>query len=345
MDPGNDIDDEIAGGYLTREFMNIANIDTELIFSIKTEQYDRLINLGITPFCNLNPIPKVGNINNYLTASGRTLTISFHNGTTFLPTEYKPDYILSIAPGLDSVITEANLVNILGFSHQGMPDTKMGFNDIGSVKIIDHIMTKGIKLIFTTPNESFNTLFGHDTFTKFNIPVQLWDTIARDAFKMIIGRMPPTVPIFVLPMAESLVNMSHAASINKPGTNSRLALAIRSKFTKTPKEITPDEEFKIVTACTEYADAINSAGDGINNPIKHYKQTIDSLVEMTSALAEMGMPYLKGERLIYSSDGNLASTYPEAFEEFKSIGIFTPAYDLIAAYKLCELFQEDGVFI
>jgi hypothetical protein len=89
-----------------------------------------------------------------------------------------------------------------------------------------------------------------------------------------------------------------------------------------------------------------ASSQGGSNPIKHYDQTITSLFEMTYALAEMGMPILdeSGTRLIYSSDGNLAEKYPDAFEEFVKIGIFTPAYDLIAVLKLYTLLEADGVF-
>ena len=82
------------------------------------------------------------------------------------------------------------------------------------------------------------------------------------------------------------------------------------------------------------------------SPIKHYEQTVESLFEITIALAEMDMPYLdeSGIRLNYSSDGNLAEKFPEAFTKFKEIGIFTPAYDLIAAVKFIKLLEGDNLF-
>lgn len=346
-DPGNDIDDEIAAGDLTRKIIkNPPKCNIHLTFSVKTKNYERLNDFGITPFTGLNLDPESNT--SICLDSGNTLTITFHDGTTFLPIDYTPDYIVNIAPGLDSVLTEANLVNLRGFSHQGLPSTWKGFNDIGSVNILTRMLDKEVPHAITTPFESFANLFSTELFEKYEIPESARDQIARDAFKMIMGRMPPTVPKQVLPMAESLVNIPYAESIGKPATNSRLALAIRAKLSDNVWNVSPDYSDKIRLACIAYVDSLIAAATNQSapNPIKHYDQTIQSLFEMTYALAEMNMPTLSkdGTRLIYSSDGDLAELYPDAFEEFVKIGIFTPAYDLIAVQKLYTLLETDGVF-
>jgi len=353
-DPGNDIDDEIACGFFIRYLLTCINVgkfldfDFHITFSVKTKNIERLVEYGINPFTGLNISNPEFNVKNRLVLDNTNIIIQFHDGTVFLPPDYAPEYIVCIAPGLDNVITESNLDSVHGFSHQGLPGNWNGFNDVGSKNIVSSIMSKGIPYSVTTPFESFETLFGTDTFQKYNIPESLWDQIAQDAFKMIMGRMPPTVPVNVLPMAESLVNVSYAESIGKPGTNSRLALAIRAKYTGPIEEISQDLREWIHRACVVYVDnLISSAHEqgATVSPIKYYEQTIESIFEMTIALAEMGMPYLdeSGIRLNYSSDGNLVEKYPEAFEKFKKIGIFTPAYDLIAIEKLCSLLETNLV--
>jgi len=348
-DPGNDIDDEMAIGDMVRYFLTHSpKTNIHLTISVKTKNVDRLLAYGIKPFTGLDLCPDFNYDNIIPLDFPKILTVTFKDGTVMLPSTYKPHYILSIAPCLDSVITDANLVNLRGFSHQGLPGRWNGFNDNGSIKMITSMLSKGVHHMITTPFESFENPFCLSTFVKYNIPESVWEQIARDAFKMIIGRMPPTVPVSVLPMAESLVNIPYAESLGKPGTNSRLAIEIRSRFTGTPKEISPALRASIYKACINYVDSLIEAAkpEGVSSPIKHYDQTITSVYTMTIALAEIGMPSLdnSGTRLIYSSDGDLADKYPEAFEEFKKIGIYTPPYDFDAVKKFYTLLHVDGVF-
>lgn len=349
-DPTNDVDDEIAFGYLVRNLLeHMSTNDVYMMVSVKTLNINRLLKLGVEPFTGLE-LSSEFNYNNRIhvnNPSNNTLTIMFHDGTTFIPANYFPNYILSIAPGLDNIITESNLVNLRGFSHQGLVDSWNGFNDIGSKNIIDAMIQMNVPHEITTPFESFNTLFGRTTFDTYDIPKSVWEPISQDAFKMIIGRMPPTVPNNVLPLAESLVNMRYAESIGKPGTNSRLILKIRSMFTGIIIQVSHQLCELINRACVAYVNSIIDASiayESSSNPIKHYVETVQCLFEMTFALAEMGMPCLdaSGSRLIYSSDGNIAEQYPEAFMNFNKIGIYTPAYDLIAADKLYNLLVRNG---
>jgi hypothetical protein len=336
-DPTNDIDDEMAFGDFLPYIKTYKNHNICITVSVVTKGTQRLIDYGSKPFAGLDLDPDSTNVINL--EAGNTLTIRFCNGdgTMCFPPEYKPDFILCIAPGLDKVLTEANLENLRGFSHQGLPGSWAGFNDKGSVNILTAMLNKNVPHMITTPFESFANLFSTEFFAKYQIPESVWPIIMQDAFKMIMGRMPPTVPAFVLPMAESLVNIPYAESLGKPGTNARLALAIRNRFTGVIRVISPEYRAKIRTACVGYVNSLIDAATshGAACPIKHYEQTVDSLEEMTVALAEIGMPTLDetGTRLIYSSDGNLPEKYPEAFEEFKKIGIFTPAYDFIAERK------------
>lgn len=353
FDPGNDVDDETAFGHLVRKHLkHPPKYDVYMLVSVKTKNVDRLLKIGMKPYTGLDLNPEF-NFENKISLNNptnNTLTIVFHDGTAFISPNYFPHYVLSTAPGLDSVIKESNIVNLCGFSHQGLlPDSSNGFNDIGSENMIRCMIRKNVSHAFTTPFESFKTLFGRRTFELYGIPEDVWDLIAQDAFKMIIGRMSPGVPANVLPMAESLVNKRYAETLGKPATNYRLALAIRELFTGIIVEVPKKVGEHIHSVCVTYVDnLIQSAltqGSTVN-PIKHYDETVQSLFEMTIALAEMGMPYLdeSGTRLVYSSDGNLAEKYPEAFTAFKKIGIFTPAYDLIAAVKFIGLLEEAGVF-
>jgi hypothetical protein len=347
-DPNNDIDDEIAFGYLVRSLLkHTRQCNIYMLVSVKTKNVNRLLDFGVKPFTGYNLNPEF-NFENKLPLNGNTLTIVFHDGTTFIPDNYFPDYVLSIAPCLDSVIRESNLVNLRGFSHQGLPGSWVAFNDVGSKNIVQYMIDKNIPYKITTPVESFDTLFGMATFNAYGIPDNVWGQISQDAFKQIVGRMPPTVPVNILPLAESLVNIPYAESIGKPGSNSRLVLKIRSLFTGTIKQISQEQRDLVFRACCDYVDnLIESARirGSIINPINHYEQTIQSVFEMTIALAEMNMPYLheSEKRLIYSTDGNLFEQYPEAFTNFKIMGIYTPAYDLVAVDKLCILLLEDGV--
>jgi hypothetical protein len=350
-DPGNDIDDETSCGNLLRDIFNrIPKCNMHIVFSVKTKNVARLLEYGIKPYTGIDLNPTF-NFENVIPvgSSGNTVTIVFHDGTTFVPVDYYPHYILSISPGLDSVIKESNLVNLRGFSHQGLPGTWNGFNDNGSQGIISHMIDKHVPYFVTTPFESFETLFGNDTFMKYNIPECLHDRIAREAMTMICGRMSPRLPPNVLNFAEGLVNMPLAETLGKPGTNCRLALAIRAKFTGPFVEISDEFNRWIHQACVVYVDTIiesaKSQGATVC-PIKQYHETIQSLYEMSVALAEMGMPIFdeSGVRLLYSTDGNIPEMFPDAFEKFKEIGIYTPAYDLLAGLKFISLLDTDMIF-
>ena len=346
-DVGNDIDDETACGDLVREILETPpKCNIQIVFSVKTRNVARLLEYGIKPYTGLDLNPAF-NFQNVIPigASSYTLTIVFHDGTIFVPENYYPHYILSIAPGLDSVIKKTNLVNLCGFSHQGLPGSWNGFNDNGSREIISHMMGMNVPFMVTTPFESFETLFGKETFEKYRVPVCLHDRIAREAMTMICGRMTPELPPNVLNFAEGLVNMRLAETLGKPGTNSRLALTIRSKFYECPLEMRPEMYDWIYRACVVYVDNIIESAErqgAFVSPIIQYEETINSLYEMTVALAEMGMPILdsSGIRLLYSTDGNIPDMFPESFEKFKEIGIFTPAYDLVAERKFVSLLKS-----
>ena len=166
---------------------------------------------------------------------------------------------------------------------------------------------------------------------------------------MIIGRTSPELSTNILNTVESLINMRYAETFGKPGANSRLVLEIRKKFTGIPIEMKPELYDWIHRACVVYIDNIIESANtqGAREcPIKHYEETIESLYEMTFALAEMNLPYLdeSGIRINYNTDDNFIEKYPEAFENFKKIGIFTPAYDLIAALKLVDMLENNSVF-
>jgi len=352
FDPGNDVDDETAFGHLVRKHLkHPPKYDVYMLVSVKTKNVDRLLKIGMKPYTGLDLNPEF-NFENKIplnNPTNKTLTIVFCDGTAFISPNYFPHFVLCCAPGLDSVIKESNLVNLCGFSHQGLlPDEPNGFNDIGSEKMIRYMIEKNVPHAFTTPFEAFKTLYCKKTFEFFEIPEDIWNQIAEDAFKMIIGRMPPSVPANVLPMAETLVNMRYAKTRGKPATNSRLALAIRELFTGMIMEVPEKLRNDIHDACVAYVDDLIKSAlvqKSTVNPIENYDETIQSLFEMTIALAEVGMPCLdESGRLIYSSDGNLAKKYPEAFATFKRIDTFTPMYDHIAADKFIFLLEEAKVF-
>lgn len=348
-DPGNDIDDEVACGHLLREIINrIKKNNIHLMFSVKTKNVERLLEYGIKPYTNIDLNPTFNFENIIPINSKNTITIVFHDGTSFVPIDYFPHYILSIAPGLDYVIKESNFLNLYGFSHQGLPDTWNGFNDNGSKNIISYMIKMNIPHMITTPFESFKTLFCKETFEKYNIPECLYDRIASEAMNMICGRMSPDLPLNIINFAEGLVNIPFAEKLGKPGTNSRLALTIRSKFNGPLVEIRPEMYEWIHRACVVYVQNIikSAKNQGATKcPIRQYYETIESLYAMSIALYEMGMPILdeSGIRLLYSADGNISSMFPEAFEKFKEIGIYTPAYDLLACLKFISLLETNNI--
>lgn len=346
-DPTADVDDEVAIGYLIRDLENrFPKYNIHVIISVKTKEagIDRIIRFGgaFTPFLiGLDQTFGFENVKELM--SGNTMSIIFHDGTTFLHDEFKPHFILNIAPGLDYVLKIDNLCNLLGISHQGLPDTGKGFNDYHSQKMIRY-MERNFPMVVTTPFQAFDNLFGCETFKKYNIPQELHDLIAAEAYKMILGRLSPSLPLGVLYFAEGLVNLKLAESLGKPGTNCRLVFAIWEKFTGQKLEITPEISKSIEEKCNDYLDAISKPAllTNASDPIKCRDETLGYLIEMTLKLYEMGMPCFDetGTRLRYSTDGDPTLTLPEAFQKFKEIGFFTPAYDLIAAEKLVDLMVE-----
>jgi hypothetical protein len=350
-DPGNDIDDEIACGHILRAIMSMRprTFNIVIVYSVKTKNVQRLLDLGIKPYIgdrdNINPN---FHIKSDICLPPVIISIVFHDGTTFLPEEFCPHFILNISPGLNSVVKDCNLVDLKGISHQGLPNGWNAFNDNDGKETVQKIIASGIPTAITTPFESFDTLFGSITFENYNIPSCMHDKIAKEAFNMITGRMSPYNTPNILGFAESLVNIRYAETIGKPGTNCRLVLAIKSKYTGPIQDISPETDDWIRQMSKVYVDNIRESaleqGSSVD-PIKHYEETINYVYEMTKILYEMNMPCFdeSGIRLRYNTDGDATETHPEAFEAFKMIGLFTPAYDLLAAQKLIDMLKSEGI--
>ena len=341
-DAGAEIDDEIGIGWFLNWLINRhSKVNIHLVISVKTgvTGIKRLIDFGLTPFTNVNLNPTWGFENVIpIVGTNNTITLVFHDGITFVPDNYRMHYIGSISPGLDNVIKSCNLSELIGFSHQGLLGDPgwYGFNESGGTEMLRVLKNSGLPFKVAKPLDCFRDfLFSRELFEYYGIPECLWKIIAGDAFKNIIGRMPPTVPDHVKPLFATLVNLELADKYGKPGTNKRLADAIRGRYTGTIMHIDDATHINIMTASIAYVDSFpNEDRDG----------TIKSVYDLTFELAEMGMPFLhnttEGYRLIYSSDGNLAEIYSEAFERFYMLGIFTPAYDLKALCNLKDLLIE-----
>lgn len=345
-DAGREIDDEIAVGIFLRELIcSNLNRNINLVLSVETGiiGVKRLIDIGLFPIVGLI-LNSEWNFENIIPIkTNKTITLIFHNGKTFVPDSYQPHYIGSISPGLDLVLKPCNLSHLHGFSHQGLLGNPgwYGFNETGETKMLMMLKDSNVSHKLATPLECFsNFLFSHELFKYYNIPENVWITIAGDAFRNIIGRMPPTVPEFVKPLFETLVNLELADACGKPGTNKRLTDAIYQRYTGPIVNIDETTQLLIWAVSINYVDSF---------PTKDRDNTIKSVYELTFKLAEMGMPFIKetpeGPRLIYSSDGDLATMYPIEFEQFYKIGIFTPAYDLKALENLKELILEHNTLL
>jgi len=355
-DPGRDVDDEVAVGWLLKQVITkCKNYNVHLIIVVKTGQVgiDRLLQIGVKPYTGLDL--KTTEINTINIESGATHTIEFLDGTKDLSNDRKqlslhvqPDYLLSIAQGLNDVVTPENLENLKGVFHQGLLSGH-AFNDTNSKEILTYIQElKHVDIILTTPNESFENLFGTKVFESFQIPEKLQQYIIFDAINMLLKRMAPTLPIGVIRHAEGLVNIRYAERINKPGTNARIVEQIRSNYSGPIHDISLEMRKLIHIICVEYIDSIIQAGvaQGEQDIIKHREETIEYVYDLTYALVEMGLPALNEDntRLLYSTDGDIVEKYPDVFEIIKKIGFFTPAYDLVAAQKLVIVLQELGIF-
>lgn len=346
-DPGREIDDEVACSHFVRQLLelihSILNTNIRLVFSVETGAVGvkRLIDIGFNPIVGLT-LNSEWNFENIISIeTNKTITIVFHDGKTFVPDSYQPNYIGSIAPGLDLVLKPCNFYQLRGFSHQGLLGDPgwYGFNETGGTQILSMLKHSEVPRKLATPLECFhNFLFSRELFEYYDIPESIWAIIAGDAFRNIIGRMPPTVSEFVKPLYETLVNLELADACGKPGTNKRLTDAIRGRFTGSVVDIDELTKLLIMAVSVNYVDSF---------PTQDREGTIQSVYELTFKLAEMGMPFIKetpeGPRLIYSSDGDLATMYPVEFEQFYKIGVFTPAYDLKALENLKELILEQNV--
>ena len=339
-----DIDDEPSCGHLVRYILNKSNTSNiHITFSIKTKNIKKLLEFGLKPYTGIDFNPSF-NFENTILKSNFKVIIVFHDGNTFLPDNYYPNYFLNISTGSNKIIKETNLINLRGLSHQGLPYNKSVFNDNDNdADIIKLIMDYGIPTVITTPFESFNTLFGNETFQKYEIPTIIHETIAKEGLNIITGRMSPSSPY--IKYAESLINIRYAETLGKPATNSSLIQAIRSKYSGPIQEIPIDMDKWIRQACKVYLDSIREysllEGDA-EDPIKFYEETFSYLYEMTKCLFEMNIPCFdeSGIRLRYSTDDDIIEYNPEAFELFKKIGIFKPAGGLIAVIKLINMLES-----
>lgn len=344
-DAGAEIDDEIALGYFLFWLINCqSNIDIHVLVSVKTgtSGVKRLIDYGFLPIAGVS-INSEWNFQNVINIVGteKTITLVFHDGTTFVPDNYRMNYIGSISPGLDSVLKPCNLTGLRGFSHQGLLGDPgwYGFNETGTVQILKSLKESMLPRKVAKPLNCFREfLFSRELLAEHSIPQSLFPVIAADAFKNIIGRFPPTVPDHIKHLFATLVNLKLADKYNKPGTNKRLADMIRTMFPGPVILIDEATKHKIMSASISYVDMF---------PNEDREGTIQSVYDLTLELAEMGMPYLHynddgSYRLIYSSDGNLAELYHKEFEVFVGYGIATPGYDLKAMINLKDLLLEQN---
>jgi hypothetical protein len=354
-DPGRDIDDEAAiYVFIERLLEKCTKCNIHVIIVVKTGQdgLGRLLEFSMTP-TGLGDLKMGTNI--IKMASGVVHTIEILDGTKNLSDErtqlnplIKPNLIISIAPGLDDVVTSENLEKCVAISHQGLL-TGNALNDTKSMVMLEYIMQelKHINIILTTPKESFERLFSKLMFEKYKFPEILRKQIVYDTGNTLLGRMNcELLKLFVLAHAEGLINITYAEKINKPGTNARLIEMIRALYSGQIHNISPEEKELVRKLCIKYINTIIERGacEGRHDLIKQYTETIESLYTLTCRLLEMGLPALAPDksRLLYSTDENIVN--PEVFKLLQELGIFTPAYDLIAVEKAIELLQELGIF-
>jgi len=355
-DPSMDIDDEEAIYHMIQTLLKMGlTIDVHIVINVKTSQ------IGIKRLKDISFKLQLGidfgelNIINIRSSGSGVITVELLDNQTNI--NIYPDAILSIAPGLDTVIDVVHLSNVKYVSHQGLAhhdlstDKWKGVNDTGSTNILSEIIKMSLqgKLVYvrTTPIESFEHLFSPELFTHFNINPEVQLEILKSAFKLCIGRMQPNHPY--ISALEALINLRIAEIQSKPGTNYRLVKKMYDLVKSTGKqlkEISAEEHQLIKHIANKYIDEIIAHGIRLGKTfISDVEGTKASLIEITTMLAELSMPYynLIEGRLMYSDDmpggKELFDFNPEAFAIYHANGIGLPAYDLIACVKLFEIMK------
>ena len=137
----------------------------------------------------------------------------------------KIDLILNIAPNLDHIITKKHLSVVRILSHQGgySKEDRGGaaFNEKNSCESLSFALANcGTRYIVTGATECMNHYrFSEGLFDKYEVPQSLRDLCMLEAFKMAVGRMNP-VGNTAARFAQGLLVPGHQG---KPGSNFILA--------------------------------------------------------------------------------------------------------------------------
>ena len=112
-----DSEGQIGCTHLIHQIITRSNPDYNIRVDIAVIANDRILCNKKLFGLNLNPTVNYENVVQ-LNGTSNKLTIVFHDKTNFFPKDYFPNYILSLAPGLDNIIRKSSCVNLNGLSHK-----------------------------------------------------------------------------------------------------------------------------------------------------------------------------------------------------------------------------------
>ena len=324
-DPGADIDDEIALWYLVKQ-KKIRPENTIIFIGGKGKKNSFIT--WINKHCS--------ELNEYM--------IIGENDDK--PDVFPTDLII-IAPGIDSLGDKIHLDKLTRVSFQGslqlaqqlainysylMEDGRAAFNDNGSVETITKIKNKSdidsdidFKCV-TTAECNNKLLFSDANFDRFNIPEAIRESIRQTVFQNTLGRMHPDHPYNKF--AEGLINPEIK------GANYEIVKQIYESMKKAEEQAAeqaaePPPTQKLILAVQAYVKKLPNPRDSTEGYLLQMCRWIRYIIK-----AE---PLDKDDNLINSGiDGNsqkLYIQYPEGYNNFTQVGIYSPAFDLLTVIR------------
>lgn len=237
-----------------------------------------------------------------------------------------PKNIILIAPGIDSVIDRFDFSQLVKVSYQGnnpvaqkrgetvITDDTVGFNDNGSQNFFS-MLPDNVEVNCVTSKECNmpENLFSEHMFLTHKFPEKISQTVRETVFKNMIGRMDPNHTYNKF--AEGLINP------DIKGANYHLVNQIFNASKKSIGE--PSEQLK--KAVKDYITTIPSKSD----------KSEEYLLDMSNKISVIiGTDPIEGGKLITSNDSyKLHIKYSDGFKSFCSLGIYSPAFDLVTTIK------------
>tara|TARA_Y100000389_G_scaffold204032_2_gene254608 strand:+ start:459 stop:1706 length:1248 start_codon:yes stop_codon:yes gene_type:complete len=297
------------------------------------------------------------------TKCGSNNAVTYHEKDSLdkISRKITPDYMIVLAPGIDKILNSLDFTNLKLVGYQGslpqmhpkllhpdytlINDENGAFNDRDSRNFfirLNNEEKEGTVICVTTEEcKKQENLFGKELFknnqywsshTNRELDKNIQEIVFETVFKNMVGRMHPkhTYNKF----AETLINPEIK------GANYNLVKDIYDKINNNGTHTAMSDTLR--KAIDDYIKDLN---DNTEGPLK--ENTHLYLMEMSIYIGEIigKDPVDDNGKLLTSSDENnnvinLHKKYNDAYNNFKNVGILSPAFDLVTMKKTMDIINS-----